>query len=185
MITHEPSSPTYRRLKIKISQSKEKNYGSFKPTDEVYAAWERTKEIADTLNAKVVVFQCPASFEPTNENKSNIKRFFTSIKSDKYIFAWEPRGKWDEKEVGSICNKLNLVHCVDQFKSKPTYSKICYYRLHGIGGYKYKYTEEDMHTLKGFVKRGFDSYFMFNNVYMYEDALAFKKLCATKGANLN
>jgi uncharacterized protein YecE (DUF72 family) len=176
LITHEPSSPTYRRLKIKIPQSKEKNYGSFKPTDEVYAAWEKTKEIADALHAKVIVFQCPVSFKPTSANKNNLQRFFSSMKSDKYIFAWEPRGKWDEKEIKTLCKKLNLVHCVDPFKSKPAFGDIRYYRLHGIGGYRYKYTQEDMDILKEFVKEKFDSYVMFNNVSMYDDALTFKEL---------
>lgn len=176
LITHEPSSPTYRRLKIKIPQPKEKNYGSFKPTDEVCAAWEKTKEIADALHAKIIVFQCPASFEPTAENKSNLKRFFSSIKSDKYIFAWEPRGKWEEKEVESICKGLNLAHCVDPFESKSTYGKIRYYRLHGKTGYRYKYTEEDLIVLKGFIREKTDSYVMFNNISMYDDALSFKKL---------
>lgn len=175
LITHEPSSPTYRKLKIKIPQLKKKNYGSFRPTDEVYAAWEKTKEIADTLHAKIIVFQCPASFEPTSENKNNLQRFFSSIKSDKYIFAWEPRGRWAEKEIKPICQELNLVHCVDPFKSKSTYGRIRYYRLHGRGGYRYKYTQEDLNILKGFLEEKIDSYVMFNNVSMYEDALAFKK----------
>ncbi|GAN32064.1 MAG: DUF72 domain-containing protein [Candidatus Brocadia sp. AMX2] len=175
LITHEPSSPTYRRLKINIPQSKEKNYGSFKPTDEVYAAWEKTKAIADTLHAKVIVFQCPASFEPTGENKSNLKRFFYSMKSDRYIFAWEPRGRWGKKEIKTICKELNLIHCVDPFKSKPTFGSIRYYRLHGIGGYRYKYTQEDMNTLKNFVKEKIDIDVMFNNISMYDDALAFKR----------
>ncbi|MCF6156919.1 MAG: DUF72 domain-containing protein [Candidatus Brocadia sp.] len=174
LITHEPSSPTYRRLKIKIPQSKEKNYGSFKPTDEVYAAWEKIKEIADALHAKVIVFQCPASFEPTAENKSNLKRFFFSMKTDTYIFAWEPRGKWDEKEIEILCQELNLIHCVDPFKSKPIFGSICYYRLHGIGGYRYKYTQEDMNTLKNFMKEKINIYVMFNNISMYNDALTFK-----------
>lgn len=176
LITHEPSSPTYRRLKKKIPQSKEKNYGSFKPTDELYAAWEKTKEIADILHARIIVFQCPASFEPTAENKSNLKRFFSSMKSDKYIFAWEPRGKWGEKEIETLCKELNLVHCVDPFKSKSTFGSIRYYRLHGIGGYRYKYTQQDFDVLKELVIEKIDIYALFNNIFMYDDAQAFKKL---------
>ncbi len=175
LITHEPSSPTYRKLKTKIPQSKAKNYGSFKPTDEVHEAWGKTKEIGDTLHARVIVFQCPASFEPTTENKHNLRKFFSSIKRDKYLFAWEPRGKWNESEVKAICRELNLVHCVDPFQSKSTYGKIRYYRLHGIGGYRYKYTHEDLGVLKESVGRKIDSYIMFNNVSMFDDAQAFKE----------
>ncbi|HDD64840.1 MAG TPA: DUF72 domain-containing protein, partial [Firmicutes bacterium] len=35
LITHPPSSPTYKRLKIELSDKEKKNYGFFKPTDEV------------------------------------------------------------------------------------------------------------------------------------------------------
>ncbi len=176
LITHEPKSPTYKKLKMRIPSSKEKNYGSFKPTEEVLLAWERTREIAAALEARVIVFQCPASFEPKRENLNNLKRFFTSVKREEFIFAWEPRGRWSEKEVESICRELDLIHIVDLFQARPAYGKIRYYRLHGRGGYKYKYTLEDLTQLKEEAKEEKDAYFMFNNVYMYEDALAFKKL---------
>jgi uncharacterized protein YecE (DUF72 family) len=176
LITHEPKSPTYKRLKIKIPPSKEKNYGSFKQTDEVLQAWEKTRQIADTLNARIIVFQCPASFEPTGENKRNLKKFFSVVKRGNFIFAWEPRGKWSEKEIESICRELDLVHTVDPFKSKSTYGKIYYYRLHGISGYKYKYTKEDLNKLRDLSKEKIDTYFMFNNISMYEDALEFMNL---------
>ena len=51
----------------------------FAPTEEVFAAWERTGQIAEALEAKIVVFQCPASFRPTEENKANKRAFFRSI----------------------------------------------------------------------------------------------------------
>lgn len=176
LITHEPKSPTYKKLKVKIASEKEKNYGSFKPTEEVLLAWQRTKEIADELKARIIVFQCPASFLPTGENKDNLKRFFSSIEREEFTFCWEPRGKWNEREIESLCKELDLIHVVDLFQARSTYGRIGYYRLHGRGGYKYKYTPRDLTRLKEFAEEEKDTYFMFNNVYMYEDALAFKKL---------
>jgi uncharacterized protein YecE (DUF72 family) len=59
------------------------------------------------------------------------------------------------------------------------YGKICYYRLHGISGYRYKYTNEDLKNLaEKEIKK--ETFFMFNNVYMYEDAMAFKRLIEKK-----
>jgi len=174
LITHEPKSPTYKRLRIKIPPSKEKDYGSFKPTDEVLEAWEKAREIADTLNARIIVFQCPASFKPTIENKGNLKRFFSQISRGNFIFAWEPRGGWDEKEIETICKELDLVHIVDPFKKRSFYGRIRYYRLHGIEGYRY--TSDDLHRLTGLIEKKTDTYFMFNNLSMYEDALRFKGL---------
>lgn len=69
LITHTPKSPTYRRLRTPVPAGREGNFGSFKPTDEVFEAWRRTREIATLLRTRVVVFQCPASFAPTDGNK--------------------------------------------------------------------------------------------------------------------
>jgi uncharacterized protein YecE (DUF72 family) len=46
LITHEPSSPTYRRLRMKIPEEKKSSYGSFKGTDEIEEAWSKTAEFA-------------------------------------------------------------------------------------------------------------------------------------------
>jgi uncharacterized protein YecE (DUF72 family) len=56
LITHEPSSPTYRRYKKVIPDDKSVNYGSFKPTYEVMEAWKATVEIAESLRAKIIIF---------------------------------------------------------------------------------------------------------------------------------
>lgn len=166
-------------MRTSIPRSKQKRYGAFKPTDEVFAAWTRTQEIADALQAKIIVFQSPASFEPTRENKRNLRRFFTLIASEQYTFVWEPRGAWSANEIRSLCQELGLVHCVDAFQSEPTFGKIRYYRLHGRGGYRYKYTLADLRLLRDLVRGIKDVYCMFNNMFMYEDALAFQKLLCT------
>ncbi|HUI67533.1 MAG TPA: DUF72 domain-containing protein, partial [Nitrospirota bacterium] len=57
LITHEPNSPIYRRLKAKIPKAEQRHYGSFKPTEEVHVAWETTREIADA--SSVAVTGCP------------------------------------------------------------------------------------------------------------------------------
>lgn len=176
LITHDPKCPTYRKLKFKISQEHKNHYGSFKATDEVFYAWEITRKIAEVLNAKIIVFQCPPSFIPSKENKSNLKRFFSSINREQYVIAWEPRGKWDEKDIESICKDLDLMHVIDPFLTRPLYGNLRYYRLHGIGGYKYQYTTGDLLRLKSMIDKKQDTYLMFNNIYMFQDALRFQQL---------
>ncbi len=175
LITHEPKSPTYRRLSFEIPPSKEKRYGAFRPTDEVFEAWERIREISRILRAGVVLFQCPAGFRPTDTNIKNMKRFFSTVERDGFVFAWEPRGGWEPGLIKDLCGELDLVHAVDPFKTLPVYGSINYFRLHGIGGYRYRFTDSDLKRLKGLISPDKDSYVIFNNVYMYEDALRFKK----------
>jgi uncharacterized protein YecE (DUF72 family) len=170
LITHSPSSPTYRRLKIDLDN--EENYGNFQPTHEVFEAWETIKNMAEILKSKVAVFQCPASFEPTDKNKGNLKTFFKEIDRGGMKMVWEPRGDWKEKEIKELCKEADLIHCVDPFKDKPVYGDIRYYRLHGIGGYQYQYTKENLKKLKKWIKEDFDKkiYVMFNNDSMIEDS---------------
>ena len=142
IITHPLSSPTYRKMKKKPG-----NAGFFKNVKEVFDTYKSTKEIGKILNTKIILFQCPASFKPTKENIENMYNFFNSVSKD-FVFTWEPRGKWDESTVKEICSELNLIHCVDPFKNNQVYGDFSYFRLHGIGGYRYKYSDDELKRLK-------------------------------------
>ncbi|MCX7765380.1 MAG: DUF72 domain-containing protein, partial [Candidatus Sumerlaeia bacterium] len=152
LITHPAHSPTYRRLKTRLKEASKKYYGFFQPTMEVMEAWERTREFAQKLKAKIVIFQCPASFTPTAQNLSNLRKFFTQIERTGLICVWEPRGNWDASLTQELCKELQLVHCVDPFKADSTAGEIVYYRLHGITGYRYKYTAEELQQLRDKIK---------------------------------
>jgi uncharacterized protein YecE (DUF72 family) len=178
LITHEPSSPTYRRLKSGVSSSEREYYGSFRPTEQVWLAWERTREIADILDAKVIVFQCPKSFLPTRENQRNLSKFFHEIERGDRMFAWEPRGdEWRPEIVRDLCADSGLVHCVDPFKNAPSYGDALYWRLHGRSGYHYRYTDEDLAELARMLEERSHvlgpNYVMFNNIYSKQDAMRF------------
>lgn len=176
LITHPSTSPTYRKLRTTIPKEKANRYGNFRPSSEVMAAWEKTKEIAQTLKARIIVFQSPASFQPTTENKRSMRRFFEPLDRGSFLLGWESRGKWKPEEIQELCQELNLIDIVDPFNRLPVTEDIYYLRLHGIGGYRYRYTEDDLQKLKGWAEKvGEDVYVMFNNIYMFEDALRLKQ----------
>ena len=186
-VTHPPTSPTWRRARVKIPKHKQKNYGNLQPTRENLEAWEKTSEIAKTLSAKVVILQTPASFGYSEENQRNAEQFFSMVKTDQFKIGWEPRGSWREHwdEVERICDTYGLIHVVDPFRWKPLDNgSVFYFRLHGIGrgevNYSYRYTDDDLYKLKEIVM-GLTSpkslgYVMFNNVSMAEDAGRFLEL---------
>ena len=176
MITHEAKSPTYKRLKRKLTEEEKTNAGYFKPTAIVSEAWETTLLCAKALEVKTVLFQCPASFRQTPENIANFIEFFTSVNRENLNFAWEPRGDWDARTVGSLCRELGLWHAVDPFARKTETPEKCYYRLHGRGGFRYKYEEEELIELLDLIPEKKKSYFFFNNKFMVEDALVFTEL---------
>lgn len=175
LITHEPTSPTYRRLKKKIEPANSAHYGRFRATAEVMEAWHRTAMFARGLGTSIVVFQCPASFHPTNENVANMRVFFNRIDREGFRFVWEPRGAWPEELIRRLCEEIQLIHCVDPFKNKPQFGEFQYFRLHGITSYSYHYTDADLRRLKKWAEKK-PTYLLFNNKWMKEDALRFMKL---------
>jgi uncharacterized protein YecE (DUF72 family) len=176
LITHEPSSPTYRRLRTVILEEKKKDYGFFKGTEEVDEAWLRTADFARVLDVKKIVFQSPASFYPSNGHIKNLRQFFKKIEKQSFTFVWEPRGKWERKEVERLCKELNIIPCLDLFDGSPIRASLLYVRLHGKTGYRYHYSEEDLIELQEKARPYPQSYLMFNNLSMYEDAHRLKKL---------
>jgi len=175
LITHPTSSPTYRKAGIKVPPGAEGHYGFFRPSDEVHQAWKETRRFAQSLEAKVILFQCPPSFKENPENIANMRSFFRLVKDAGYIFVWEPRGGWSEPTIKNLCSELELVHCVDPMENKPPCGEIQYFRLHGGLHYRHKYTNEELEHLKGML-RGKESYVLFNNLNMHHDALAFDRL---------
>lgn len=176
LITHEPSSPTYRRLTKAIPRESRDRYGAFRPTDEVFAAWAQTRAFADALGARIIVFQCPPRFTPTQEHIANLRKFFSTIDRVGWRAAWEPRGEWVPDVIRGLCQELDLIHVVDPLKETPLHGKIRYYRLHGLTGYRYVHTDQDLQRLKAACDDALPTYCLFNNIFMAEDALRFQAL---------
>ena len=178
LITHQASSPTYRKAGLQIPSEREKHCGFFKPSEEVFEAWEKTRDIAQALRAKVIVFQCPAKFTETSENTGNMRHFFTNIDRRYFIFVWEPRGERDEEIIKALCSDLDLVHCVNPLERQALYGEVGYFRLHGGRDYRHRYTDNELGSLSEPNQEG--AYPLFNNVSMYNDALRFKELIENK-----
>jgi len=187
-ITHPRTSPTWRRMKTKLSGNLD-NYGYLKPTKENLEIWDQFLQLTKPLNAKVYVFQTPSSMPATEEAFKWVLEFFRTIKQRDLIIGWEPRGSWCEKRdwLIRIVDECDIVHIVDPFRREPVKLKsVTYFRLHGIGGeevnYRYKYTDQDLAKLKEIVSKCLQVservYVLFNNIYMFDDAVRFKKILA-------
>ena len=174
LITHESRSPTYQRLKRELSGAEKASAGSFRPTPIVREAWEVTRLCAKALGARVVLFQCPASFRPTGDNIENMQWFFSEADRAGLTFVWEPRGDWPGELIKDLCKDLDLWHVVDPFSARTLTPRKCYFRLHGRGGWRYSYEDGELEELYSMLPRGSRSYVFFNNVEMRGDALRFK-----------
>jgi uncharacterized protein YecE (DUF72 family) len=177
MITHDAGTPTYRRLKREMTEKESAEAGSFRPTETVESAWQTTLASAKALGARTILFQCPPKFTQSAENIKNLRRFFKHIDRSEMIFAWEPRGKtWEGKTVEKICKDLDLRHVVDPFKARTVTPDEVYYRLHGIGGWRYEYEEGELEELASMLPEDQVSYVFFNNREMFADAVRFRDI---------
>lgn len=177
LITHAASSPTYRKLKSRLGDTERALVGSFQSTEQVQLAWERTADIGRALRAAVILFQCPASFTPESSNIASLRRFFSNIDRFGFRLAWEPRGGWPSDLAIGLCDELQLLRCIDPFDSAGPRGRAPYWRLHGRGSYGYRYSDEDLSDLERLLVPGQNpEYVFFNNIWMRDDALRFRRL---------
>jgi uncharacterized protein YecE (DUF72 family) len=178
LITHRPSSPGYRRLSHPIPAKQRDAYGSFKPTSENFKAWKETLDVAHALEAEIVVFETPASFGPGPRNTANMREFFSTIQRNGLQLAWEPRGKWTREGAGELCRELDLLHIVDPFQGREKAGSVIYWRLHGVGSYRHRYTDQELGKIVTLLRKSKKkrAYVLFNNIYMWEDARRFLEI---------
>lgn len=177
LITHEASSSTYRRLRTPLTAAERAECGRFRWTATVQRGWEATVESARALRATSVLFQCPASFRPSEENVGHMRRFFTSVERQGLRFLWEPRGPaWTGEIVRPLCESLDLVHVVDPLVNRTTTPQFVYFRLHGIGGYRHVYSEAEPAAVVAMLEPDAPNYVMFNNLPRDADSARFEAM---------
>lgn len=145
-------------------------------------------KVCKALKAKVMLIQTPASFQPDEENVGSMKKFMKNamrMVKGKVRIAWEPRGRWwdDEEKIRGMCEEFGLINCVDPMRNEPVVAgDVTYFRLHGFGKpmmYNYRFSKDELKRIKSLAKRfggRRETYLLFNNTFMYENAEEFMKM---------
>jgi uncharacterized protein YecE (DUF72 family) len=173
VITHAATSRTYRRLKSPFNDRQRSEAGGFRVNETVMAAWKTTLACAKRLRATAILFQCPASFRPTDENAAAMREFFSEIGNPGPRLLWEPRGPWPDELISSLCRDLGLVHTVDPFIRPSLTPDSIYWRLHGNGSHYATYTDAELAQLRDWLPGKGEPYVMFNNIPRVGDAKRF------------
>jgi len=111
---------------------------NFESVPETFAILDKMISICETLEAKVLHFQTPPSFNYDEKNIETVKDFFSSIRQNKLRIALEIRGKTPFKSrLFNTLQELDIIHCVDLLKGiEPAYfNNIIYTRLFGKGSH--------------------------------------------------
>lgn len=186
LITHSAKSPTYRRVRERLTPAQLRLCGGFQLNEVTLWAWRRTFEIAQVLKAAAVVCQTPSSFHPEPSNLEQMRRFFREVPRGAWKIVFEPRGEgWDEKVLGPLLETLDLVHGTDPFLARPLSRNWHYFRLHGklAYTYAYRYSDEDLVRLAKMLPAQGTVFVLFNNAFMAADARRFKALLTGRRQN--
>jgi uncharacterized protein YecE (DUF72 family) len=176
LVTHESSSPTYRRLRRPLPEEHLGEVGSFRTTEPVLEAWERTLACARLLRATAVLLQCPRSFRPTDDNVARLRAFVATVTRPDGRLLWEPRGEWPPDLVAELCADLGLVHVVDPMQTETVTPDDTYYRLHGTTGSRHVHTAAELRDVRDRVAGRPRPYVLFNNLPRVGDAERFLDL---------
>lgn len=198
----EVNSTFYRIPMVKtaerwLAEAREKNEGfeftvkAFKGIthDERFAGksvelFDGMKSICKALDAKLLLFQTPASFGPEKNNIDAMERFFAGIKRGRLLLVWEPRGEWLKRPemIRKVCERWDIIECIDPLRSELAVKRdVAYFRLHGFGKpmmYNYRFSDAELRRVKKAVNEcgAEKAYVLFNNTYMYEDASRFRRM---------
>jgi uncharacterized protein YecE (DUF72 family) len=173
LVTHESSSPTYRRLRRPLPDAHLGEVGSFRTTPPVLEAWERTLACGRLLDATAVLLQCPRSFRPTDENVQRLRTFVATVTRPDGRLLWEPRGAWPPALVAELCSDLDLVHVVDPMQTETVTPEHTYYRLHGTTGARHVHTTAELRDVRDRIAGRPHPYVLFNNLPRVGDAERF------------
>lgn len=182
LITHEYGSPGYESITSLDLTGLRGKVGSFRPTAEVKMAWERTLGAARILGAEVVLFQTPPGFSPSSSNQDALRRFRAEVVGDvgDLHLAWEPRGIWEPAQAGRLAAELGLIYALDplQLEVPPPEGERAYFRVHGLGLYRNKISEDHLDVLAEMASLYRRAWVVFANVEKYPDAQHFRRILA-------
>jgi hypothetical protein len=91
--------------------------------------------VAEVLKPKVCLLQTPASATPTARNRKRLAALCDGLRRDGVKLGWEPRGVWEQAELVSLCDDLDLLLVQDLSREyEPAGSGAVYTRLLALGG---------------------------------------------------
>lgn len=184
-ITHTIKSPTWKKSDLSKEELKKiKNYvGNLRVNKITLEYWNKMLNYCKILKSKIILLQLPSSFTDSKENINQTIEFLKNVENKNIKIALELRG-WKLENKKKIFENFDLIDVIDINISLPVVIKdILYTRLHGKYEknkiiYKYDYSLEELKNIKNKINslNAKEKYVLFNNSYMFKNALEFVKL---------
>lgn len=119
-ITHGPDDRGFPVAFRKLPKNRQALCGAFRESLEVHEAWMATRAAAETLGAKIVVFESPQSFVAGPDRLRDLYRFFKGAARGKLAFVWQPPRGAEWTTLGDkVCADLGLIRAFDPLRQPP------------------------------------------------------------------
>jgi len=158
VITHPADSPGYRKIQRPWLRDQADLCGHFQAGGVVQEAWETLREAAEALEARGIVFRTPASFTPSEENRRNMTRFFSSLERGGRHLIWDPEGVWQDEEISSVCDDLGLIPAQDPLLASSSAGKPFYFRVKPKTRGRGAFRSDDFHRILESAEAGDDGH---------------------------
>ena len=119
LITHGREDRGFPPAGRKLPALRQSRCGDFREGLEAYEAWMSTKNALETLGARIVIFETPASFQPGPDRLRDMYRFFKTLPRGRFSCVWHPRAKWDVSLLEKVCADLDLIRAYDPMRESP------------------------------------------------------------------
>lgn len=136
--------------------------------------WDKVREIANALDAKIMVGRTSRNFTEKEENIKRLKDFVENMEKGFQLVLEAPR--WKDETIEKVFTDLGIIQITNPFVKKPIKQNFNYYHMNGRGKkmYRYRFKEDDFKELKDMVDK--KDYVLFNNIFLYEDSMRFMEV---------
>ncbi len=143
----------------------------------VETALRTLSEVAAELDARTAVFVAPPDFPNSRSNKSALKDFLKSVRTQFNTVVWEAGPAWKADEADDLAEDTKTLAARDPLHQGLSKRKVAYYRLPGPAGHKSRYEDPAIERLAEVAQGGLeqDATYVFTNVDMFADAKRFKR----------
>lgn len=133
LITHGREDRGFPPAGRRLAPPRQRRCGWFRDGVDVREAWAATRAAAEALDARIVVFETPASFLPGPDRLRDMYRFFRDAPRGRLTAVWQPGEAWEGAMVRRICADLGLTPAVDPLRrAVPASGGLLYIRPRGL-----------------------------------------------------
>jgi uncharacterized protein YecE (DUF72 family) len=180
--THPHSSPLYRQFPFDGPADAKPLLGLFQDSKWVKDAYQKTKDAADLLQARSILFETPTEFTPSKDNQERFIRFFSEIDRGGRLMVWSPRGPWDLEQMETLAKKTDVVIAYEpqltpmDDDERPPEGDIGYFMLRGPSGRRRRYASFELESYLRLASQYKQCFVIFSHDAAFSDATALSQM---------